>query len=107
MYKLSQNEYENIVFLTKCVYYDLPYPIALFGYQQSVVLLSGLRMKLFIGKDFDLIVICGTNQKRDWIANGKVALGITPHQYQQALKRILQYYSTMEKEKLLIISGHS
>ena len=107
MYKLNQNEYESIVFLTKCVYYeDLVYP-TLLGYQHSVVLLSGLRMNLFIGKDFDLIVICGTNQVRDWITNLKVGLGITPRQYQQALSRIMQHYSTMDKNKTLIISGHS
>ena len=106
-FKLTQNQYEQIVFLTKCIYVDdLVYPSFL-GYQHSVVLLSGLRMNLFIGQDFDLFVICGTNSFRDWITNTKVALNITPRQHQQALKKVLQHYSTMDKDKPLIIAGHS
>ena len=107
MFELTQEQYENIVFLTKCIYIDdLIYPSFL-GFQHAVVLLSGLKMNLFIGKDFDLFIICGTNSFRDWIANAKVGMFSAPRQYQQALQRIIQYYSTMDKNKKLVIAGHS
>ena len=107
MFGLTQEEYESIVFLTKCIYIDdLVYPSFL-GFQHSVVLLTGLRMNLFIGKKFDLFVICGTNSFKDWVTNTKIALNCTPRQHQQALKCIIQHQSYMEKGKKLFIVGHS
>ena len=106
MLQITQEQYENIVFLTRCVYYDLPYPTML-GYQQSASLLTGLRINVFDTPSHTFVVICGTNQVRDWITNLKAGLGIIPRQYQQALSFILNIYKDMDKEKPLIIAGHS
>ena len=102
--ELTQDQYEEIVFLTRCVYYDLPYPVSLFGYQQSHVLLSGLRMNLFNLKDYNLVIICGSNSFNDWVANFKVAANVTPRQHKQALERIIKFY---KGDKPLVIAGHS
>ena len=102
--ELTQDKYEEIVFLTRCVYFDLPYPVSIFGYQQSHMLLSGLRMNLFALEDYNLVIICGTNSLKDWISNFKVGLNITPRQHKQALERIIRFH---KGEKPLVIAGHS
>lgn len=107
MIKITQDQYEEIIFLTRCVYYDLPYPISLFNYKQSVSLITGLRMNIFEMNDYNLVVICGTNTFRDWITDLRVGLRQIPKQHQQALSHIINLYKDMDIKKPLVIAGHS
>lgn len=107
MLNLTQQEYESIVFLTRCVYHDdLVYPSVL-GFQHAVSLINGLSMNIFYGNRFNLIVICGSNSLMDWVANMKVAFNITPNQYYKALCHVLNVYKDMSPDKPLVIVGHS
>ena len=107
MLNLTQQEYESIVFLTRCVYHDdLVYPSVL-GFQHAVSLINGLSMYIFYGNRFNLMVICGSNSLVDWIANLKVVLNITPNQYYTALCHVLNVYKDMKCDKPLVIVGHS
>ena len=73
--KLTQKDYDMTVFLTRLVYYDIPYPDD-FRCIGELKMLNGLRLNIFEMERFQLVVICGTNgfSIRDWIANIKVAL---------------------------------
>lgn len=106
MVELNQEQYEQVVFLTKCVYHDLPWPSS-YGLVHEVELFSGLRFNVFDFPDHMLIVICGTNSTRDWIANFKVFFRITPRQHRQALKHVREIYNKLPAGKPLIIAGHS
>ena len=102
--KITKEEYETIIFLTRLVYYDLDYP-DMFNCLKQIDLLSGLRLNIFDMGEYDLYVLCGTNGLNDWVANIKVGLGITPRQYKRAYKEIHEF--SMERERPMIIVGHS
>lgn len=105
--KITQYQYELCTFLNNCVYNELAYPPYL-HMTNRVVKASGLRMEIFDLKDGVFVVICGTNSLVDWIANVKVALGITPRQHKQALAIVRNELCRAQmKGKPLIISGHS
>jgi hypothetical protein len=101
---IKVEDYDVIVFLTRLVYYDLEYPDC-FNCTHSLSLRSGLKLNKFDMDDYDLVVICGTNSFRDWVANFKVALRLTPIQYKQAY----EFINSIEKDsnKPIIIVGHS
>lgn len=101
---LKQSIYNRVVFLCNCVYKKLAYPYN-YNMVYSVDKHSGLRLEYFKQKDVNIIVFCGTNQLKDWISNFKMALGIRPIQFKQALKicKELAY----EDDKPLVICGHS
>lgn len=104
MYRLSQEDYDNIVFLTKLVYLDLEFPKP-YIHKERVEVGTGLRMDVFDMGQYELFVMCGTNSLIDWFSNLKVALGITPHQYECA------YYHVKNRlpnhGKPIVIAGHS
>ena len=87
---LTQEHYELYTFLTDCVYSELAYPSQI-GFNERVVKTSGLRLEIFELIDRKIIIICGTNSLKDWLANIKVGLGFTPHQHKQALKIASNY----------------
>ena len=65
-------------------------------------------MEIFDLREGIFVVICGTNSLKDWLANIKVALGITPNQHKQALAIIKdELCKAQVKGKPLICSGHS
>ena len=82
--KITQYQYELCTFLNNCVYNKLAYPPYL-HITNRIVRLSGLRMEIFDLREGIFVVICGTNSLKDWLANFKVALGITPNQHKQCL----------------------
>ena len=105
--KLTQYQFELCTFLNNCVYNELAYPPYL-HMTNRVVKASGLRMEIFDLKDGIFVVVCGTNSLVDWIANCKVALGITPRQHKQALAIVKdELCKAQVKGKPLIITGHS
>ena len=104
MYKVTQQDYDVIVFLTKLVYLDLEFP-DVFNHKERINKITGLRIDIFDMGDYDLFIICGTNGLNDWVANFKVGLGFTPRQYDQAYFYIKN--NTPNTSKPIIISGHS
>ena len=102
--KITVEDYDIIVFLTRLVYYDLEYPEC-FNCTHSLSLISGLKLNRFDMGDYDLIIACGTNSFRDWVTNLKVALRLTPIQYKQACN----FVNEIEKDgtKPIVIVGHS
>ena len=105
--KITQYQYELCTFLNNCVYNELAYPPYL-HMTNRVVKASGLRMEIFDLKNGIFVVVCGTNSLVDWIANFKVALGITPRQHKQALAIVKdELCKAQVKGKPLIITGHS
>lgn len=100
---LDQETYETIVFLTRCVYYDIPYP-SIYGFKELKTGLLGLRLNLFETDEYYLLIVAGTNQRIDWLHNGLVGLGITPTQHLNALDFAKDIYT---EDKPMIIAGHS
>lgn len=104
MYKLTQEDYDVIVFLTKLVYLDLEFPKP-FERKERIEKITGLRIDVFDMGDYELFIMCGTNGLNDWVANLKVGLGFVPRQYDQA------YYNVKnrmpESGKPVVIAGHS
>ena len=106
-YKITQQDYDTILFLTRLSYYDdvdeiYPEP---FDKIVTVERFSGLRLNMFDMDEFTLFIICGTNSLIDWVANCKVALGIVPHQYDEAYYYIKNH--TPNSSKPIVIAGHS
>ena len=105
--KITQYQYELCTFLNNCVYNELAYPPYL-HMTNRIVKASGLRMEIFDLKDGIFVVVCGTNSLVDWVANCKVALGITPRQHEQALAIVKdELCKAQVKGKPLIVTGHS
>ena len=104
MFKITQEDYDVIVFLTRLVYYDLTYPQP-FHCDLEIDLGSGLKLNSFDMGDYQLFIICGTNSLIDWVANIKVALGFTPRQYDQAYYYVKNHAPNSSKP--VIIAGHS
>lgn len=102
--KITNYDYDMIVFLTRLVYYDLEYPQP-YRCLEQIDLLSGLKLNMFDMGEYDLYVICGTNGLNDWIANFKVALHITPRQYKRAFNEIFRLSEL--RNKPIVIAGHS
>lgn len=104
--ELTQKDYDLMIFLARLVYYDIPYPDE-FKCVGELEMFNGLRLNVFDFDKYQLIVICGTNglSIKDWIANIKVALGITPRQYKQAYNYIDDMIH--KHDKPVIICGHS
>lgn len=106
-YKITQQDYDTILFLTRLSYYedvDNIYPKP-FDKIATVERFSGLRLNMFDMGDYMLFIICGSNSFNDWIANAKVALGFVPHQYEQAYCYVKN--NTPHHAKPIIIAGHS
>lgn len=108
IYKINQQDYDTILFLTRLAYYsdvDDIYPEP-FDKVVTVEHYSGLRFNVFDMDDYVLVVICGSNSLRDWITNTKVGLGIEPKQYIQAKQHVLHnIYGVYDKP--IVFSGHS
>jgi hypothetical protein len=104
---ITQEDYDTILFLTRLSYYedvDDIYPEP-FDKIATVEKFSGLRLNMFDMDEYVLFIICGTNSLRDWVANCKVALGIVPHQYDEAYYYIKNH--TPNSSKPIVIAGHS
>ena len=104
MYKLTQEDYDVIVFLTKLVYLDLKFPEP-FERKERIDKITGLRIDIFDMGEYELFIMCGTNGLNDWIANLKVGLGFIPRQYEQAYFNVKNRMPNSSKP--VIIAGHS
>ena len=104
MYKITQEDYDVIVFLTKLVYLDLNFPEP-FERKERIEKITGLRIDIFDMGDYELFIMCGTNGLNDWVANLKVGLGFIPRQYEQAYFNVKNRMP--ESSKPVIIAGHS
>lgn len=104
MYKITQEDYDVIVFLTKLVYLDLEFPEP-FERKERIEKITGLRIDVFDMGDYELFIMCGTNGLNDWIANLKVGLGFVPRQYEQAYLNVKNRMPNSSKP--VIIAGHS
>ena len=104
--ELTQEDYDTICFLNRLAYFDLKYPEP-FNKVATVSKLDGLRMNVFDMGHYTLVICCGTNDLRDWITNFKVALGIEPHQYWSAYDYVVQEVYLKDREKPIVMSGHS
>lgn len=106
-YKITQQDYDTILFLTRLTYYedvDDIYPKP-FSNMATFEKMNGLRLNMFDMDDYILFIICGTNSLIDWVANTKVALGIIPRQYMEAYYYIKNH--SPNHGKPIIIAGHS
>ena len=104
MYKITQEDYDVIVFLTKLVYLDLKFPEP-FERKERIDKITGLRIDIFDMGEYELFIMCGTNGLNDWVANLKVGLGFIPRQYEQAYFNVKNRMP--ESCKPVIIAGHS
>ena len=104
MYKITQEDYDVIVFLTKLVYLDLKFPEP-FERKERIEKITGLRIDIFDMGDYELFIMCGTNGLNDWVANLKVGLGFIPRQYEQAYFNVKNRMPNSSKP--VIIAGHS
>ena len=104
MFKLTQEDYDVIVFLTKLVYLDLKFPEP-FERKERIDKITGLRIDIFDMGEYELFIMCGTNGLNDWVANLKVGLGFVPRQYEQAYFNVKNRMP--ESSKPVIIAGHS
>ena len=102
--KITQEDYDVIVFLTKLVYLDLEFPKP-FERKERIEKITGLRIDIFDMGDYELFIMCGTNGLNDWIANLKVGLGFIPRQYEQAYFNVKNRMPSSSKP--VIIAGHS
>ena len=103
-YKITQEDYDVIVFLTKLVYLDLEFPEP-FERKERIEKITGLRIDIFDMGDYELFIMCGTNGLNDWVANLKVGLGFIPRQYEQAYFNVKNRMPNSSKP--VIIAGHS
>ncbi len=104
MYKITQEDYDVIVFLTKLVYLDLKFPEP-FERKERIDKITGLRIDIFDMGEYELFIMCGTNGLNDWIANLKVGLGFIPRQYEQAYFNVKNRMPNSSKP--VVIAGHS
>ena len=103
---LTQEDYDTILFLVRAVYSNMIYPSPFKCVAQISLDEDGLKLNIFDMGSYDLFVFCGSNSKRDWVANFKVGLGIVPFQYQQALYEVRLRDAT-NKDKPMVFCGHS
>ena len=103
-YKITQEDYDVIVFLTKLVYLDLEFPKP-FERKERIEKITGLRIDIFDMGDYELFIMCGTNGLNDWVANLKVGLGFIPRQYEQAYFNVKNRMPNSSKP--VVIAGHS
>lgn len=99
---LHKKLYQKLVFHASLIYHDLSYPVD-FGLKSKTVKLTGLRAEIFEYQDFDIVVFCGTNSLRDWIANIQMIFW-KPRQFYQALELVLDGYDPSKKTYII---GHS
>ena len=102
--RISTEDYDIILFLTRLSYYDIPYP-EVFKCVAQYEVLSGLRLTMFDMDEYLLFIFCGTNSFRDWIANIEVGVGLRPVQYEQARRFVLG--KAYPHGKPIVIAGHS
>ena len=102
--KITQEDYDVIVFLTKLVYLDLKFPEP-FERKERIEKITGLRIDIFDMGDYELFIMCGTNGLNDWVANLKVGLGFVPRQYDQAYFNVKNRMPNSSKP--VVIAGHS
>lgn len=105
MMKVTQDMYQQAVFYCNGVYKDLAYPDTI-KRKNRISTASGFCAEFFETEEYDIIVFCGTNSTsiRDWMANIKMALGMKPVQFIDALEFVLKKYNP---HKPTIICGHS
>ena len=103
-YKITQEDYDVIVFLTKLVYLDLEFPKP-FERKERIEKITGLRIDIFDMGDYELFIMCGTNGLNDWVANLKVGLGFIPRQYERAYFNVKNRMPNSSKP--VVIAGHS
>lgn len=103
--KISQELYQQVVFYCNGVYKNLAYP-DIVKMKHRTTKLSGLRAEVFETQSYDIVVFSGTDftSIRDWLANIKMAFGIKPMQFTDALELVLDGYNP---NKTTIICGHS
>ena len=106
MVEITKELYQQVVLLSRGVYENFPWPDN-YGLVHEAELFSGLKFNVFNFPDHMLVMICGTNSIRDWIANFEVFFRITPSQHRQALKHIREIYNNLPAGKPLIVAGHS
>lgn len=101
----TKEQYQQAVFLCNCVYKGLAYPDGM-KLVKSIRKPSGFKAEVFQYQDVDYIVFSGTDSIsiRDWYANIKMALGIKPRQFHDALEFCKEYYKPNKKT---IFCGHS
>lgn len=101
---LSQEDYNFCVYLARAIYtkyYEKLTPT------HSISRLSGLRLDIFEFEEVNFVVFSGTNgffAFNDWLCNIKMALGIKPKQFIQALEVVS---SELDQNKTTIFVGHS
>lgn len=102
---VKNEEFQTVTFLTKTVYHDLAYP-DFFKMKHKTKNISGLNAEIFEFDEFDVLVFSGTNftSIRDWYANFKMALGIKPKQFYNALEFVSENYN---QNKKTFVVGHS
>lgn len=102
--KLTQEEYDTALFLSRLVYYDVEglYPQP---FNKSLTYegkFTGLKLNVFDMDEYYIVVLCGTNGFNDVIADTKVGLRIVPKQFHRA-KNVVEKL----EDKPIIFVGHS
>lgn len=102
--KITQEIYDTALFLSRCVYYEMEgvYPKPFDKCLTYEGKFSGLKMNVFDMEEYHIIVLCGTNDFHDVIADIKVGLCIVPRQYKTAVDAIEKL-----QEKPIVFVGHS
>ena len=98
---LNSSEWEQITFLTKAVYCNLPIP-SQFNYSK-IDTPNGLTGVFIELESYDLLLFRGTNSILDWITNLKMIF-VVPRQLKDALEFAK---NNIRPERKTIISGHS
>lgn len=101
---LTQDDYDTICFLTRLGYYDISYPKPYLK-THELECFSGLELNVFDMGHYNLVILCGTNDLIDWLANLKVAFRLKPRQYQQAYEYIAKHIWNYNKP--VVFAGHS
>ena len=103
--KITQEIYDTALFLSRCVYYEMEgvYPKPFDKCLTYEGKFSGLKMNVFDMEEYHIIVLCGTNDFHDVIADIKVGLCIVPRQYKTAVDAT---YGRRTRAVLIMDSGH-
>ena len=98
---LSKREWQEITFLTKAVYSNLPIPSQINCTRINTR--HGLTAIFIEFKDYDLLLFRGTNSLVDWLTNLKMIFFV-PKQLKDALEFAKE---NIDPNRKTIISGHS
>lgn len=98
---MFKNDWEQITFLTRAAYCDLPFPSE---YNSTKInTFCGLNAIFIECEEYDLLIFRGTSSIRDWITDIEMVFRV-PTQFKQALEFAKK---NINPEKKLIITGHS